>query len=33
MEKKETAPMEMEAADGRPMWRGDKDKDEGAEEP
>ena len=33
VEKKETAPLEREAADGRPMWRGDKDKDEGAEEP
>ena len=33
VEKKETAPMEREAADGRPMWRGDKDEDEGAKEP
>ena len=33
VEKKETAPMEREAADGRPMWGGDKDEDEGAKEP
>ena len=33
VEKKETAPLEREAADGRPMWGGDKDEDEGAKEP